>query len=147
MSVMDNLILGAYCRYRREKKRTIEQDLALVFQLFPFLEERRKRLAGTLSGGEQQMLAVGRGLMCNPKLLLLDEPSLGLAPLVIKEVMRVISELKNRGISVFLVEQNAVAALEISDRAYVIEKGQIVIEGTAGELLSDERVRVAYLSE
>jgi branched-chain amino acid transport system ATP-binding protein len=145
MSVMDNLILGGYCRRSREKKKERERNYSTVFNLFPILKSRKKQKAGTLSGGEQQMLAVGRVLMSNPRLLLLDEPSLGLAPLIIAEMMRVIAELRVRGISVFLIEQNARAALRIADRGYVVAGGKIVTEGTAAQLISDEKVRSAYL--
>jgi branched-chain amino acid transport system ATP-binding protein len=147
MSVMDNLILGGYSRRGREKKEEREQNYATVFNLFPILKSREKQKAGTLSGGEQQMLAVGMALMSNPKLLLMDEPSLGLAPLIVAEVMRVISELRKKGISIFLVEQNAQAALKIADRGYVMEGGEIITEGTAKQLLHDEKVRFAYLGE
>jgi len=145
MSVMDNLILGGYSRRGRKKKEERERNLDIVFNLFPVLKSRRKQKAGTLSGGEQQMLAVGRVLMSNPKLLLLDEPSLGLAPLIIAEMMHVIAELKNHGISVFLVEQNARAALKVAERGYVLEGGKIVTEGTSKELVLDEKVSSAYL--
>ena len=147
MTVMDNLILGSYSRRGRGKREEIEGDFATVFKLFPVLKEYRKRLAGTLSGGERQMLTLARGLMSSPRLLLLDEPSLGLAPTLITEVMRLIAEMKDRGLSVLLVEQNARAALRIADRGYVMEGGKITIEGTAEQLLSDERVRTAYLGK
>ncbi len=145
MTVMDNLILGAYVRYRRGEKEQIKQDFLKVFEIFPVLEKLRKRLAGSLSGGEQQMLAIGRGLMCNPRLLLLDEPSFGLAPVLISEMMPIIAGLRDRELSVFIVAQNARAALRIADRGYVLEAGVITKEGTAEQLLSDEAVRLAYL--
>ncbi|RME12458.1 MAG: ABC transporter ATP-binding protein [Ardenticatenia bacterium] len=145
MTVWENLILGAYHRYRHTPKSVLDADLARVFALFPRLEERLTQLAGTLSGGEQQMLAIGRALMSKPRLLLLDEPSLGLAPLLVKELFRVIADLRDEGITMILVEQNARAALEIADRAYVLETGQLVLEGTAAELRTDPRVQAAYL--
>ena len=145
MSVMDNLILGSYSRHGKGKREELESNLATVFRLFPVLKEYRRRLAGTLSGGERQMLTLARGLMSSPRLLLLDEPSLGLAPTLITEVMRLIAELRDKGLSVLLVEQNARAALRIADRGYVMEGGKITIEGSAEQLLSDERVRSAYL--
>jgi branched-chain amino acid transport system ATP-binding protein len=145
MSVLDNLLLGAYHRYRRTPKAELERDLAEVFQLFPILSQRRRQLAATLSGGEQQMLAIGRGLMSRPKLLLLDEPSLGLAPMVIREVMRVIEELKGLGLTLLLVEQNARAALQVADRCYVMENGRIVMEGTPEKLAADHQIQAAYL--
>ena len=145
MSVRDNLLLGGYCRRGRGRKEEREKNLSAVFNLFPVLKRRERQKAGTLSGGEQQMLALGRALMSSPRLLLLDEPSLGLAPLVIAEMMRAISELRKKGLSLFLVEQNARAALKIADRGYVMEGGRIVTEGTAEELLGDEKVRSAYL--
>jgi len=145
MTVMDNLLLGSYSRRGKERKKEIERNLATGFDLFPILKERRQRLAGTLSGGERQMLAIARGLMSSPRLLLLDEPSLGLAPALITEVMRLIAKLRDRGLSVLLVEQNARAALRVADRGYVMERGKIVIEGIAEQLLYDERVRSAYL--
>ncbi|MBL7199670.1 MAG: ABC transporter ATP-binding protein [Anaerolineae bacterium] len=145
MSVMDNLILGAYHRYRRESKETIHSDLGFVLEIFPRLKDRARQTAGTLSGGEQQMVALARAWMSRPKLLLMDEPSLGLAPLIVKEIFRVSSELRERGMTILLVEQNARAALDLADRAYVMESGQVALEGAAAELAVDERVRKAYL--
>jgi len=145
LSVMDNLILGAYQRYKRKNKDNIEADLDRVFHFFPILKERRKQLAGTLSGGEQQMLAIARALMSKPKLLLLDEPSMGLAPKVVKEIFRIILELQKEGTTIFLVEQNAKMALGIANRGYVIETGRIVIQGSSQELLGNKEIRRAYL--
>ncbi len=145
MTVLDNLWLGAYHRFRREERRTILQDMERVYAIFPILRERERQVAGTLSGGQQQMLALGRALMARPNLLLLDEPSLGLAPLVVAEIMRVIAELRQSGMTILLIEQNAKAALAIADRGYVMEAGQIALEGRAQELLADERVQRAYL--
>ncbi|MBN1812249.1 MAG: ABC transporter ATP-binding protein [Anaerolineae bacterium] len=145
MSVMDNLILGAYHRYRQDGRKAVEQDLAFVFEIFPRLRDRVRQTAGTLSGGEQQMLAVGRAWMAKPKLLLMDEPSLGLAPLLVKEIFRVSAELRERGMTILLVEQNARVALDLADRAYVMESGRVVLEGAADELACDERVQTAYL--
>jgi branched-chain amino acid transport system ATP-binding protein len=147
MSVLDNLVLGAYHRYRRAGKREIKQDLESVFKIFPRLKDRVKQAAGTLSGGEQQMLALGRGWMAKPTLLLMDEPSLGLAPLLVKEIFRVSGELRERGMTILVVEQNARAALELSDRAYVMESGQVVLEGASAQLAADERVQTAYLGQ
>jgi branched-chain amino acid transport system ATP-binding protein len=147
MTVIDNLILGAYHRQRKEKRTEIEKDLETVLRIFPILKEREKQLAGTLSGGQQQMLAVGRGLMARPKLLLLDEPSLGLAPLLVKEIMRVVGELRDLGATVLLVEQNARAALRVADRGYVMETGGVVLEGTAAELMANSEVQAAYLGK
>jgi branched-chain amino acid transport system ATP-binding protein len=147
MSVLDNLILGAYHRYRRSTREEIDQDLESVFEIFPRLKDRVHQAAGTLSGGEQQMLALGRGWMAKPKLLLMDEPSLGLAPLLIKEIFRVSAELREHGMTILVVEQNARAALELADRAYVMESGQVVMEGTAAELVEDERMQTAYLGK
>jgi branched-chain amino acid transport system ATP-binding protein len=144
MSVLDNLVLGAYHRYRRDGK-AIPTDIEAVFEIFPRLQERRNQEAGTLSGGEQQMLALGRAWMARPKLLLMDEPSLGLAPLLVKEIFRVSGQLRQQGMTILLVEQNARAALELADRAYVMESGQVVAEGPAAELARDERVQIAYL--
>ncbi|MBN2083958.1 MAG: ABC transporter ATP-binding protein [Anaerolineales bacterium] len=147
MSVMDNLILGAYHRYGRGEKGAIDRDLEFVFEIFPRLRERIKQSAGTLSGGEQQMLALGRGWMAKPKLLLMDEPSLGLAPLMAREIFRVSGQLREHGTTILLVEQNARAALELADRAYVLESGRVACEGKARELASDERVQKAYLGK
>ena len=144
MTVEDNLVLGAFQRHRsghRDHAQTMEE----VYQLFPRLRERRSQLAGTLSGGERQMLAVGRALMAKPKLLMLDEPSLGLAPLIVREIFRIISELRRRGVSILLVEQNARAALQVADYAYVLETGEIAMEGPARQLADDPRVIEAYL--
>jgi len=146
MSVQDNLALGAYHR-RRHQGNTIKRDWELVFQLFPALKERLRQSVGTLSGGEQQMVAIGRGLMAHPKLLLMDEPSQGLAPMMVKEVMRVITELKGQGLTLLVVEQNARATLAIADRGYVMEKGHIVLSGPSAELARDSRVVSAYLGQ
>jgi branched-chain amino acid transport system ATP-binding protein len=144
MSVEDNLLLGAFDRYRsghRDQMETIDE----VFELFPRLDERRIQLAGTLSGGERQMLAMGRALMAKPKLLMLDEPSLGLAPQIIKEIFRIIVELKQTGVAILLVEQNARAALQIADFGYVLESGEVSLAGPSAELAADPRVIEAYL--
>ncbi|MEM7347317.1 MAG: ABC transporter ATP-binding protein [Chloroflexota bacterium] len=145
MTVYENLILGAYHRHRKSSQRDLDNDAAEVYDVFPRLKERTKQLAGTLSGGEQQMLAIGRGLMAKPKLMLLDEPSLGLAPLLAKDLFEVIASLREHGQTVLLVEQNARAALKLADRAYVVETGSIALEGEASALLTDERVQAAYL--
>ena len=144
MSVEDNLLLGAFHRYRsglRDHAQTMEE----VFALFPRLKERRAQAAGTLSGGERQMLAMGRALMAKPKLLMLDEPSLGLAPLIIKEIFRIVAELKQTGVSILLVEQNARAALQVADYGYVLETGEVSLEGPSHELADDPRVIETYL--
>jgi len=143
MSVLDNLLLGAY--QRRARKGELRAELDAIFNLFPILALRRTQDGGTLSGGEQQMLAIARGLMSKPQLLLLDEPSLGLAPLIVKELMRVIAALRAQGTTVLLVEQNARAALKISDRAYVLESGRVAVSGSAADLLANESVQNAYL--
>lgn len=145
LSVKDNLILGAYTILGKLSKAELKSDLARIFEIFPVLQERRRQLAGTLSGGEQQMLAIGRALMSRPKILLLDEPALGLAPLVVKEIFRVIKELRDQGISVLLVEQNARAALKVADRGYIMEVGSVVLEDTSARLLANEQVKRAYL--
>ncbi len=149
LSVEDNLDLGAYLRYRnRENKAAIHLDREQVFTLFPQLQIRRKQLAGTLSGGEQQMLAIGRALMAKPKLLLLDEPSMGLAPLVFQEIFRVLHQLRHEhGTTILLVEQNAKAALNLADRGYVLETGKIILEGSSAELLENADVKRAYLGK
>ncbi|MBP3891311.1 MAG: ABC transporter ATP-binding protein [Solobacterium sp.] len=141
-TVEENLSLGAYTR---KDKEGVEEDLKNVFARFPRLEERRKQLAGTLSGGEQQMLAMGRALMAKPKILLMDEPSMGLSPLLVKEIFRIIEEINKQGTTILLVEQNAKMALGIADRAYVLETGKITLEGTGEELANDTRVQQAYL--
>ncbi|ADI14999.1 ABC transporter ATP-binding protein [Truepera radiovictrix] len=143
MSVEDNLRLGAFAR--RASARTLGRDLEEVYALFPRLLERRRQLAGTMSGGEQQMLAVGRALMSKPQLLMLDEPSLGLAPLIVRELFEIFARLKAAGTTILLVEQNARAALELADRGFVLEAGEVVLEGEARELLNDPRVMEAYL--
>ncbi len=143
LSVEDNLRLGAYSR--RGDKDWVEQEMARIFGLFPILRERAGQTAGTLSGGQQQMLAIGRALLGRPSLLLLDEPSMGLAPLLVEEIFRVVRDLNEQGVTILLVEQNARAALAIADRGYVLETGHIVMSATADELLRDEAVQRAYL--
>jgi branched-chain amino acid transport system ATP-binding protein len=143
LTVEDNLLLGAFQRERR--RSALQQDLDAVWGRFPRLAERRAQLAGTLSGGERQMLALGRALMARPKLLMLDEPSLGLAPLVVRKVFRAIAELRGAGMSILLVEQNARAALQVADYGYVLETGETVLEGTSAELLGNRRVVETYL--
>lgn len=142
MTVAENLDLGAYTR---KDKAQMATDLKEVYELFPRLWERRQQAAGTMSGGEQQMLAVGRALMSQPTLLLLDEPSLGLAPLLVKEIFNVVKRIRDRGVTVLLVEQNAHMALEVADRAYVLETGKIVMSGPAKQIAGDPRVKAAYL--
>jgi branched-chain amino acid transport system ATP-binding protein len=142
MTVMENLRIGAYTR---KNGKDISNDLEKIFQKFPVLQERKSQLAGTLSGGEQQMLAIGRGLMPKPHLLLLDEPSLGLAPLVVKEIAFTIQEIHKDGTTIVLVEQNAHLALRLSDRGYVLETGKIALDGRSEDLLGNEYVRKAYL--
>ncbi|MCI8689226.1 MAG: ABC transporter ATP-binding protein [Oscillibacter sp.] len=144
MSVLENLRIGAYLR---NDKAEIEKDIQWVYKLFPRLEERSWQLSGTLSGGEQQMLAVGRALMSRPKLMMLDEPSLGLAPLVVQDIFSIIREINKQGVTVLLIEQNANMALKIADLAYVLETGNITLSGTGAELLANEKVREAYLGK
>lgn len=144
MSVEDNLLLGGFHRYRNGL-RDQEACMAEVYELFPRLRERRSQLAGTLSGGERQMLAVGRALMAKPKLLMLDEPSLGLAPRIVREVFLIVAELRRRGVSILLIEQNARAALQVADHAYVLEMGRVTMAGPAKELAQDPRVAEVYL--
>ena len=144
LTVLENLRIGAYLR---RDKDGIAKDLKRVYELFPRLEERSWQLAGTLSGGEQQMLAVGRALMSRPKLMMLDEPSLGLAPLVVQDIFSIIREINRQGMTVLLIEQNANMALKIADLAYVLETGRITMSGTGAELLADEKVKEAYLGK
>jgi len=144
LTVQENLNMGAYSR---NDKQGIEESRQRVFRLFPRLEERQKQIAGTLSGGEQQMLAIGRALMSRPKILMLDEPSLGLAPMLVRAISDTIREINQQGLTILLVEQNARVALRLANRAYVLETGQVALSGTANELLRSERVRKAYLGE
>jgi branched-chain amino acid transport system ATP-binding protein len=144
MTITENLLMGAYIR---SDKAEIELDLDKVFALFPRLHERRDQLAGTMSGGEQQMLAMGRALMSRPKVLLLDEPSMGLSPIMVDKIFEVVGDVHAQGVTVLLVEQNASRALKIADRAYVMESGLLTMEGVARDLLVDPRVRAAYLGE
>lgn len=143
-TIEENLLLGAYLR---KSKSEIKVSMEEVFTLFPRVKERRKQLAGTMSGGEQQMLAIGRALMAKPRLLLLDEPSMGLAPIVVEEIFEIIKNIRKAGTTILLVEQNANAALQIADRGYVLETGSVVLEGLAQDLLHDDSVRKAYLGE
>ena len=142
LSVYENLKMGAYTR---KDKQEINNSLEMVYERFPRLKERTRQLAGTLSGGEQQMLAMGRALMANPRILLLDEPSMGLSPLLVQEIFDIIRNIHKEGMTILLVEQNAQMALSVADRAYVLETGRVVMDGTGAELLTNERVRSAYL--
>ena len=143
MTVLENLKIGAYLRGDRD----VERDIARMYELFPRLKERAWQLAGTLSGGEQQMLAVGRALMSRPKLLMMDEPSLGLAPLVVRDIFSIIRTIRDSGVTVLLIEQNANAALKVADRGYVLETGRITLEGSGESLMRDPAVRAAYLGK
>lgn len=147
LSVYENLILGAYRRSSRDKRQHLAEDLDRIYEIFPVLKERSDQKAGTLSGGEQQMLAIGRGMMSRPKLLLLDEPSMGLAPIVVRDIFKIIGSLHKQGTTVLIVEQNAKAALSIARRGYVLETGRVVLEGTSNELAKNPEVRRAYLGK
>ena len=144
LTVYQNLMLGAYTR---KNKAGVEKDLEQVYKYFPRLEERKSQMGGTLSGGEQQMLTMGRALMSNPRMMLLDEPSMGLSPLYVNEIFEIIQKIHQDGVTVLLVEQNAKKALSIADRAYVLETGMITLSGKASDLLNDDKVKKAYLSE
>lgn len=144
LSVYENLKMGAYTR---KDKKEIEETLEMVYERFPRLRERKNQLAGTLSGGEQQMLAMGRALMSHPKIILMDEPSMGLSPIMVNEIFKIIQDVSKSGTTVLLVEQNAKKALSIADRAYVLETGNIVLEGNAQELMNDDSIKKAYLGE
>ncbi|MFZ9491344.1 MAG: ABC transporter ATP-binding protein, partial [Burkholderiaceae bacterium] len=143
MTIFENLQMGAYLRDDKD----VDNDIEKVFAIFPRLKERRKQLAGTMSGGEQQMLAMGRALMAKPQLLLLDEPSMGLSPMMVDTIFEVIRNIHQEGMTILLVEQNAARALQVADRAYVIESGEIIMQGAASMMLNDPRVRAAYLGE
>jgi branched-chain amino acid transport system ATP-binding protein len=147
MPVRENLLLGAYVQYKRGRRSEIEQDLSRVYSLFPVLQQREQQLAGTLSGGEQQMLAIARALMARPSLVMLDEPSMGLAPLVVRDIFTIVSRLRGEGTTVLLVEQNARSALRIADRGYVLENGRIILEGEAVDLLANREIQRAYLGK
>jgi branched-chain amino acid transport system ATP-binding protein len=147
MTVEENLLLGAYTQYQKRAHAAVKNEMQRVFDLFPILKQRSAQLAGTLSGGEQQMLAIGRALMAKPSFIMLDEPSMGLAPLVVKEILATISRLREAGSTILVVEQNSKAVLGIADRGYVMETGSIVLEGTAQELLNNTDVQRAYLGK
>jgi branched-chain amino acid transport system ATP-binding protein len=147
MTVRENLVLGAYPRIRSASLKNMDEELAVIYGMFSRLLERENQLGGTLSGGEQQMLAIGRALMAKPKLIMMDEPSMGLAPIIVKNIFEEIRKLRDAGNTILLVEQNARAALRIADRGYVIETGQIVLEGTSEELLNNNDVQRAYLGK
>jgi branched-chain amino acid transport system ATP-binding protein len=145
MTILENLQMGAYIRQGSQSAQSIDRDLEVVLATFPRLRERLSQLAGTLSGGEQQMVAIARAMMAKPKLLLLDEPSMGLAPLMVETIFEVIQKLNQEGMTILLVEQNARLALSMADRAYVMESGAITLSGSADQLFNDDRVREAYL--
>jgi branched-chain amino acid transport system ATP-binding protein len=145
LTVRENLLLGGYVQYRRRRQEEMKKDLVRMFEFFPRLKERQKQLAGTLSGGEQQMLAIARALMARPKLIMMDEPSMGLAPLIVRDIFGIIKKLKDEGDTVLLIEQNARAALGIADRGYVLETGRIILEGGAEDLLANREIQRAYL--
>jgi branched-chain amino acid transport system ATP-binding protein len=145
LTVLDNINLGAYHYFKRSNRLEIKERMERVYDMFPILEKRSKQIAGTLSGGEQQMLAIGRALMGRPELLLLDEPSMGIAPLIVREIFNVIKQLNQSGTTVLLVEQNARAALKVAHHSYVLERGEIVLEGLAAELLDNPKVKEHYL--
>jgi branched-chain amino acid transport system ATP-binding protein len=147
MTIKENLILGAYTLYRKKNKKIALEYLDNIYEMFPVLKERKSQLAGTLSGGEQQMVAIGRALMSGPDLLLMDEPSMGLAPIIVKNIFKVVESLRNSGKTILIVEQNAKAVLEIADRGYVMETGTLVMEGSADELLNNNDVKRAYLGK
>jgi branched-chain amino acid transport system ATP-binding protein len=145
LTVQDNINLGAYLYYNRRNRHKVNERIEQIFQIFPILKKRSKQIAGTLSGGEQQMLAVGRALMGQPELLLLDEPSMGIAPLIVKEIYNVIKQLNQSGTTILLVEQNAKAALQVAHHSYVLENGEVALEGLASELLDNPKVKEVYL--
>jgi branched-chain amino acid transport system ATP-binding protein len=145
MTVKENMLLGGYVQYRRKNRAAAESDMKRIYELFPFLLEREDQLAGTLSGGEQQMLAIGRALMARPKMIMMDEPSMGLAPLIVRNIFNVIAKLRDEGNTVLLVEQNARSALKIANRGYVIESGRIMLQGPAEDLMLNRDIQRAYL--
>jgi len=145
LSVLDNIHLGAYLYFKRNNRLEIKERVDRIYEIFPILETRSKQIAGTLSGGEQQMLAIARALMARPEMLLLDEPSMGIAPLIVREIFNVIQQLNESGTTILLVEQNARAALKVAHHSYVLERGEVVMEGLAGELLNNPRVKEVYL--
>ena len=147
MTVMENLVLGAYSQYRKKNHALISDELERVYELFPVLKQRKSQSAGTLSGGEQQMLAIGRALMAKPRFIMLDEPSMGLAPLVVREILSTITKLRDAGSTILVVEQNSKAVLGIADRGYVMETGSIVLDGSARDLLNNTDVQRAYLGK